>query len=72
MKLQLNDTFMICDHHDINKTSKTYEKFVKTYKILTMEELQDTLSVPISQIKEYIPRCVPCIGCRTRSFVYLE
>ena len=39
---------------------------------LTMEELQDTLSIPISQIKEYIPRCVPCIGCRTRSFVYLK
>ena len=68
MKLQFNDTFITCDH----EKSKTYNTFVKTYQKLTMEELEDTLSVPISQIKEYVPRCVPCIGCRTRFVVDFE
>ena len=57
---------MTYNHCAINKKSKIYDTFIKTYKNLTPEELQDTLSVPISQIKEYIPRCVSCIGCRTR------
>ncbi|CAF0825705.1 unnamed protein product [Adineta steineri] len=65
MKLQFDDTFMNSNHCGINKKSKTYDTFVKTYKKLTNDELQDTLSIPISQIKEYIPRCISCIGCRT-------
>jgi predicted nucleic acid binding AN1-type Zn finger protein len=69
MKLQFDDSYLTCDHHQcagINKKSKNYETFIKGYKKLTNEELLDTLCVPTSQIKEYILHCVPCIGCRTR------
>ncbi|UJR15999.1 hypothetical protein I4U23_002917 [Adineta vaga] len=65
MKLQFDDTFLPMHTCHINKKSKTYETFIKTYQKLTSEELEAALSVPINQIKEYIPRCVSCIGCRT-------
>jgi len=71
MKLQFDDSCITCNHHGINKKSKAYDKFVKTYKNLTIEELQNSLCVSISQIKEYISRCVTCIGCRTRFFFIL-
>jgi hypothetical protein len=66
MKLQFDDSCMTCNHHRINKNSKAYQTFLKTYQKLTIEELENTLSVSISQIKEYIPRCITCHGCRTR------
>jgi hypothetical protein len=68
MKLQFDDLCITCNHHGINKKSKVYDTFIKTYKKLTNEELQNALCVSINQIKEYIPRCVSCIGCRTRFF----
>jgi hypothetical protein len=68
MKLQFDESCITCNHHTINKKSKAYDTFIKTYKKLTIEELQNALCVSINQIKEYILRCVPCIGCRTRYF----
>jgi hypothetical protein len=65
MKLQVDDSCLTCDHHCCNKKDKNYEKFIKAYKKLTIEELNDALCVPIIQIKEYILHNVPCIGCRT-------
>lgn len=70
MKLQFDESCLTCNHHVINKTSKNYQTFIKTYQKLTIDELQTALCVPIHQIKEYIPRCISCIGCRTR-FLYL-
>ncbi len=70
MKLQFDDSSITSNHQRINKNSKVYQKFIKIYEKLTIEELEKTLSVPISQIKEYIPRCIPCLGCRTR-FAFL-
>ncbi len=66
MKLQFDDTCLTCTHHEINKKSQAYNTFIKTYRKFTLDELQNVLCVPISQIKEYIPRCVSCLGCRTR------
>jgi hypothetical protein len=66
MKLQVDDSCITCNHYYCNKKSKNYETFIKAYEKLTNEELTDALCVPISQIKEYILHCVPCIGCRTR------
>ncbi|CAF3689708.1 unnamed protein product [Adineta steineri] len=65
MKLQVDDSSITCDRHYWNKTNKTYETFIKSYEKLTSEELDEALCVSISQIKEYIRHCVPCIGCRT-------
>lgn len=66
MKLQVDDSCITCDHHCCNKKLKSYETFINGYKKLTREELNDVLCVPSAQIKEYILRSVPCIGCRTR------
>jgi hypothetical protein len=66
MKLQVDDSCITCDHHRCNKKSKTYQTFIKAYEKLTSEELNEALCISISQIKEYIRHCVPCIGCRTR------
>lgn len=66
MKLQFDDSSIICNHHNINKKCKTYDTFMKDYKKFTKDELEDILTVSLSQIKEHVLRCVPCIGCRTR------
>ena len=69
MKLQFDGSSMTCDHRccsGINRKTKVYEAFIKGYKKLTIEELNDALCVPISQIKDYLLHSVPCIGCRTR------
>ncbi|CAF4758938.1 unnamed protein product, partial [Rotaria magnacalcarata] len=65
MKLQVDDACITCDHHCCNKKTKKYETFINGYKKLTMEELNEALCVPSTQIKEYILHSVPCIGCRT-------
>ncbi|CAF3369529.1 unnamed protein product [Rotaria socialis] len=65
MKLQVDDACITGDHHCCNKKTKKYETFINGYKKLTMEELNDALCVPSTQIKEYILHSVPCIGCRT-------
>ena len=66
MKLQVDDSCLACDHHCCNKKDKTYQRFLQSYQKLTSQELHDALLIPIQQIKEYIPRNIPCIGCRTR------
>jgi len=66
MKLQVDDSCLTYDHYCCNKKDQNYEKFIKTYQKLTIEELNNALCVPINQIKEYILHNVPCIGCRTR------
>ncbi|CAF4827248.1 unnamed protein product [Rotaria sp. Silwood1] len=65
MKLQVDDSCIKCDHHCCNKKVKNYETFINGYKKLTLDELNDALCVPSTQIKEYILHSVPCIGCRT-------
>ena len=67
MKLQVDDSCITCNHHhhNCNKNTDSYQRFLKAYEKLTNEELNDALCVPISQIKEYILHSVPCIGCRT-------
>ncbi|CAF3929382.1 unnamed protein product, partial [Rotaria sp. Silwood2] len=66
MKLQVDDSCIKCDHHHYcNKKAKKYETFIIGYKKLTMDELNDALCIPNTQIKEYILHSVPCIGCRT-------
>ncbi|CAF1069666.1 unnamed protein product [Adineta ricciae] len=72
IKLQFDDSFLLLRTCPINKKCKTYETFVKTYQKLTPEELEVALSVPISQIKEYIPHCVSCIGCRTSIDTFIK
>ena len=70
MKLQIDDSCLTCHHHKINKNNQAYQTFLKTYQKLTIEQLQNVLCVSISQVKEYIPRYVPCLGCRTRFDFY--
>ncbi|UJR30584.1 hypothetical protein I4U23_018111 [Adineta vaga] len=65
MKLQLDDICLQCDPQRLNNTNKTYRTFLQAYEQLTIEELNEILCVSLSQIKEYIRHCVPCIGCRT-------
>lgn len=64
MKLQLMDSSY--HHPKIVNKDKIYQTFLQNYEKLSPRELENTLCVSIDQIKEYIPRCVSCLGCRTR------
>ena len=66
MKLQLTESCFTCQ--GIPNKDKNYQTFLQNYQKLNTQELENTLCVSISQIKEYIPRCVSCLGCRTRFF----
>ncbi|CAF4417087.1 unnamed protein product [Rotaria socialis] len=65
MKLQFDDSCIRDMDQKVNKQSKTYDTFINAYKKFNVDELQDILSTSVSQIKDYVLLCVPCIGCRT-------
>ncbi|CAM4776853.1 unnamed protein product [Rotaria magnacalcarata] len=65
MKLQFDDSCIRDMDQNVNKKSKTYDTFIKTYKKFNADELQGILSTSVRQIKDYVLLCVPCIGCRT-------
>ena len=64
MKLQLTEFAGTCQ--GMKTKEKNYPNFLKNYHQLTTQELEKTLCVSMSQVREYIPRCVSCLGCRTR------
>lgn len=65
MKLQLTESYFTC-YQGMKIQEKNYPNFLKSYQQLTSRELENTLCVSINQVREYIPRCVSCLGCRTR------
>lgn len=66
MKLQFDQFDLTSNQHAIDQT------FCQNYHQFTNIELEKTLSVSVNQIKEYVPRCISCIGCRTSIDSFLK
>lgn len=70
MKMQLDEPFVTPIDRNSNKNATLYENFLKSFRKLTEDELRRVLTVSIGQIKDFLLRQVPCIGCRTRFFLF--
>ena len=48
------------------------QRFSQNYRQFTNNKLERTLNVSINQIKEYVPRCISYVGCRTSIYHFLK